>query len=478
MSLLASLVSSASALSVFDRAVATIQNNVSNASTVDYASQSLTLDALPFDPAAGLLGGVRAGEMVSTRNELAETAVQRQQTAFGTFDQKTTSLNAVQGALDLSSASGIPATLGNLFQSFSAWSLSPASSISRQAVIDNAHTVAVSFNTAATKLERAGQDNDQQILQTVDQINADGAKLRDYNIERRSGNRTDAGLDAKIHSTLEDLSLLVGFTSTIEPDGTATVLLGGQTPLVIGTNEYSIASQFAVPAGAAAASAPGPPSAVINDSAGRDITAQITGGHLGALLDIHNNVLASLLGDSSQPGRLNQMAQAFADRVNQILTAGSISDGPPPVPGIPLFSYDTSNATRVAATLAVDPAATQDQLAAIDPGPPYVSNGTALNLVALDNPQDAADEINNLSYAQFYGNVAAGVGRELANATDQRDIQQQLVTQAQSVREQISGVSLDQQAVLLLDFQRVYQANAKFVTVLDELTQTAVGLIK
>jgi flagellar hook-associated protein 1 len=203
----------------------------------------------------------------------------------------------------------------------------------------------------------------------------------------------------------------------------------------------------------------------------------MTGGTLGALVDTHNRVLASLLGDATQPGQLNQMAQAIADRVNQLLAAGSISDGPPPVAGVALFSYDTSNATNVASSLALDPSVTPDQLAAIDPGPPYVSNGTALKLAGLENSQNPADRINNLNYEQYYGTVAAGVGRELSAAQDRQDVQKQLVAQAQAFQQQTSGVSLDAEAVKMIQFQRSYQANARFVAVLDSLTQTAVNLI-
>jgi flagellar hook-associated protein 1 FlgK len=477
MSLLASLLTSAGALSVYDRAVAVAQNNVANASTPGYASQSLSLNALPFDPGAGLLGGLRAGSVESSRNQFAEAAVRRQQESLGTAAQQSTSLDTVQSALDLSSASGIPAALGNLFASFSAWSLNPAGGPSRQAVIDSASQVADSFHTAASKLEQAGSDMERQIGQTAGQINALAAQLRDYNVQRRTGERDDASLDAKIQNTLENLSQLTNFTSTVEADGTVTVLAGGQTPLVIGDHQYTIADRIAAPASLPPGNPGVPPTATILDSAGRDVTAQFTAGSLGALLDMHNRVLASFLGDGAQPGELNRLAQTLADRVNSILTSGNISDGPPPQPGAPLFTYDTGNATRAAATLALDPAITADQLAAIDPGPPYAGNGTALNLAALANPQNAADQIDNVSYVDFYGNLAAGVGRQLSQANDQQDIQKQLVAQAQSLRQQISGVSLDEQAVRLIEFQRAYQANAKLVTVLSELTQTAINLL-
>ena len=131
----------------------------------------------------------------------------------------------------------------------------------------------------------------------------------------------------------------------------------------------------------------------------------------------------------------------------------------------------------MAATLAVDSALTPDQLAAIDPGPPYVSNGTALNLAGLGNPLNAANQIDSFSFTEFYGSLAAGVGRQLSDAQDQKDIQKQLLTQAQSLREQVSGISLDEQAVLLIQFQRAYQANAKLITVLSDLTLVAVNLL-
>lgn len=473
MSLLSSLVNSSSALKAFDQELTVTQNNVNNASTPNYATQRMNLNPLPFDPASGVSGGVRPGELESSRNQFAEAAVMRAQTSLGTVSQQSASLTAVQNALNLSGPGGIPAALGNLFSSFSAWSQDPSSSAARNAVLDSAQQVADSFRTTTSNLQQVKQDTERQIAQAVDQINSLGAQLQDYNVQIRNGDMNDAALDAKIHTTLENLSQVVNFTSTTAPDGEVTVLVGGQTALVVGDHQYKISSRIAAPAGTSV-----PPSASILDSAGRDITAETTGGQLGALVGTHNRVLASLLGDASQPGQLNQLAQAFADRVNQLLTSGNVSDGPPPVAGSALFSYDTSNATNTSATLAIVPGMTPDQLAAIDPGPPYVSNGMALQLAGLANPQNAADKVSALSYVEYFGGLAAEVGRELSAAQDQQTIQQQVVAQTQSLRQQISGVSLDEQAVLLVQFQRAYEANAKLVSVLSDLTATAVNILK
>jgi flagellar hook-associated protein 1 FlgK len=65
----------------------------------------------------------------------------------------------------------------------------------------------------------------------------------------------------------------------------------------------------------------------------------------------------------------------------------------------------------------------------------------------------------------------------LSTATDTQTTKQQLLNQAQTLRQQNSGVSLDQEAANLISFQRAYQANAKMLTVLDGLTDTLMNII-
>ena len=113
----------------------------------------------------------------------------------------------------------------------------------------------------------------------------------------------------------------------------------------------------------------------------------------------------------TRPGDLNTMAKQFADRVNQLLTSGNITDGPPAQAGVPLFTYDTTDATATAASLSVDPSVTPDQLAAISPGPPAVSNGVPLALSALGQPRSRTPTKSTASaYSQFYGQLAGRVG--------------------------------------------------------------------
>jgi flagellar hook-associated protein 1 FlgK len=51
------------------------------------------------------------------------------------------------------------------------------------------------------------------------------------------------------------------------------------------------------------------------------------------------------------------------------------------------------------------------------------------------------------------------------------------VAQAQNVRQQISGVSLDQEATILIQFQQAYEASSKLITILDQLTEDTINML-
>lgn len=475
--LLTALQSSAGAMQAFEQALETIGNNVSNSSTPDYADQTATLDALPFDPNEGLPGGVTAGAVQSARDEFSEQNVRQNTSALGTLEAMSQNLAAIQTSFPVSSDSGVAGALNTLFQSFSSWSVTPNSPASQQTVINSAQSVVQAFQQAYASLAQASTGTGQQIQATVTQINNYASQLAADNQQIQNGDRNDAGLDAQIHSTLESLSELGDVTATQQSDGSWQVLLGGQTPLVIGAQSYAISTSVSTPPSAPATVADGNPPTRILDFQGNDITASISDGKLAGYLQVQNTVLPSIIGGAYQQGSLNQLAQGVADTVNNILTAGNISDGPPAVAGIPLFTYNAATPTSVASTLAVNAAVTPGQLAAIQPGPPEVSNGIALQLSNLANPTGATGQINGLSFTEFYGSIAAQVGQQASDAQSQLGVQQQTVAQAQNLRSQISGVSLNEEAAKLVQFQTAYQATAQTVNILDTLTQDTINML-
>ena len=101
-----------------------------------------------------------------------------------------------------------------------------------------------------------------------------------------------------------------------------------------------------------------------------------------------------------------------------------------------------------------------------------------LALSALANSLDPADRIDGATYTQFYGELAARAGRALNDAKSMQEIQQAGVAQAKDLREQLSGVSLDEEAALMIQFQRAYEANSRVVSLLNDLTETIINMLR
>jgi len=470
--LFSNLRSSVNALNAFEQGLEIAQNNVSNASTAGYAKQVPTFDSLAFQPQNGLTGGVLAGGPQSTRDEYLEQAVRYQTSVLSSFQAQSQALGGIEPIFDVTGQTGIVAALNSMFQSFSAWSANPDSAAARQDVLSKAQDLGISFQQAAAALSTVTSTISNNINSTVSQINTLAAQVRDYNSKQAQGQTADAGLDAQLHSTLETLSGLAGITTRFESDGTVTLLLGGQTPLVIGSHQYSLSSAYFDTGNPANPNAT--PAAYILDANGQDVTAHVSGGTLGGLLTVRNTVLPALQGDSQQAGALNQIAKQVADRVNQILGSGLDPSGNA---GSPLFTYDASSAANTARSLTIDPNITPNTLAALDPGPPQVANGIALSLAGLGDSTAAADTIGGQSILAFLNGQTQIIGQQVADATTGQTVAQQSVAQAQALRTQVSGVSLNDEAVSVMELQRGYQAISKMISVIDSLTTTLISMV-
>jgi flagellar hook-associated protein 1 FlgK len=86
--------------------------------------------------------------------------------------------------------------------------------------------------------------------------------------------------------------------------------------------------------------------------------------------------------------------------------------------------------------------------------------------------------VNGLGFTQYFGTLVSQVGTAVSNASNSATAQTQLVAQAKSLQQQLSGVNLDEEAVRLVQLQSSYQAASKVVTVIDELTQSLINMVQ
>ena len=467
-SLFGTLQNAADTLNVFDKAIGVVQSNVSNSSTPGYAAQRVNL-------VDTVLGGVAAGPIGDSRSYAAEQSVWNQNAPLGAATAQSSNLASIQSHFDVTGQSGIPAALSRLYSSFSSFSTSPSDTTVRNSVIRAAQQVVQTVNQLATRIQASVQDVNQQLDSSVSQVNQLTSKIVAINVQIRNGGSA-TGLQTQLYNALQQLSNLTTISVHVELNGTATVLMNGQVPLVVGDTQTQL--QIAYPSSSTPVVSGGMPTAHIETARGQDLTDLASGGQIGGLLQLRNSTLPSLIGDESQQGSINQLAQGLADRVNSILTAGQVSAGPPAVSGSPLFTYDASNPTAIASSLTLDPNMTASGLAAIQPGPPPVANGTAAQLAGLQAPSSSADMINGLSYTDFYSKVATEVGTQASDASEAQSTQTDLLNQADTLRTQLSGVSLDDQAAQLLQYQRAYEASSKMITVVNDMMQTLMDMVR
>lgn len=451
--LLTSLLSTASALNVYEKALEVIQNNTTNATTPGYARQILLLEARRFQLDEGAPGGVAAGSLQSTRDQYAERNVQVQQQLLGASDAFVSQLSQLEPIFDLQSDTGVSGSLNHLFAAFSQLTVSPNDAVARQSVINAANAVARAFNTSANSLKAASIAADNEIRNSVSNINAIVADIQKINVAMRSNAdaAADPGLDARLHVDLENLAQYADFTTIRQADGTVSIFLGGQKPLLIGASQFEIQADFS------------DPQTKILDVNGNDITSVIQQGKLAALLTVKNVDVPGYL------SQLNQLAQSVADEINTQLAAGVDQTGNP---GAPLFSYSATGSE--ARTLTVT-SITASQIAAGNAANPG-GNDNAIALSQLQNQTIAA--LGNFTFTQFYGNLSSVAGRDLANAKDSQSTQQQLLAQARSLRADASAVSLDEEAAKLMAYQKVYDATGRLISVINDMTQTLLGIIK
>jgi flagellar hook-associated protein 1 FlgK len=471
-SLSATLLGASSALQAFQYALNATQNNIDNASTPGYANQTVDLEAAPFDPAEGLSGGVSAGPMIDSRDLLAESDVWQQASAQGDASAQSSALTDVQNAVPVAAGGGVPAALNTFFGDVSAWSASPNSASAQQSVMVAAGSVAQSFQSTAAAVATASTSLSQDIGSTVAQVNQLTGQIATLNTQIQSGGQQDEGLKAQLYSSLETLSGLVNIGVIQQPGGAVDVTLSSGAALVMGSQSYALS------AGNAAASGQSPdplapPDIDIQAADGSVVNSQITSGSLSGLLQVRNVTIPGLIGDASQPGALNQLASGLANNVNAIVSQGSVSPGVASS-GLGLFTTpDPNNPTAAAATMAVNPNMTASKLPPVDQN--GVANGVPLALAALANSSPA--ELGTVGYTTFYGNAAALVGSQLNTAQSNQTTTAESLAQAQSMRQTESGVSLDAEAINVLQFQAGYQAVAKMVSTLQTLTQSLIDMI-
>jgi flagellar hook-associated protein 1 FlgK len=171
---------------------------------------------------------------------------------------------------------------------------------------------------------------------------------------------------------------------------------------------------------------------------------------------------------------LDSLAATIAGRVNALHTTGTDLNGNA---GGNFFNVPV-NGTITAANLSVTAAIKADpKLIVASPLAAPTTAATVAGAIGalLGDPTSSVNGFTG-SFSSIYSAMVSEAGQGVKSAEDALATQQSILAQATAQRDSVSGVSLDEEAVNLLQFQRAYEAAAKFLKIADEMTQTIMSL--
>ena len=92
-------------------------------------------------------------------------------------------------------------------------------------------------------------------------------------------------------------------------------------------------------------------------------------------------------------------------------------------------------------------------------------------------PDETSAALADRSATVFFADMLGTLGNDIVRADVSHDVATSLVESLRIQRDAVSGVSLDEEAVELIRNQRAFEAAARFVQVLNEVTEVAVNLV-
>jgi flagellar hook-associated protein 1 len=435
-------------------------NNVSNASNQSYTrevpnwseNQPIFLNGLAQGQGITVTGGI------SQRDRILNQRLDQQQQLSASSSSLLTALTQLQSSFTPASGSSSGGDIGtditNFFDAYTQLESSPTSNPLRQQVLSSAATLAGDISGKAAALNAQQSSLDQSASTVVQQVNTLTTSVAQITqqIQALSPNQDAGVLEDQRQSDLSQLSQLIGINQiTTEKNGLTITTTGGQL-LASQSTSYPITS--------------GSVNGVTHFFLGStDITAALAtgGGQVGGLLTARDQSIPVTLAS------LDQLAYGIATQVNTVNNAGTDLVGDNGNAGN-IFNAPTQVAGSAAAFQVV--ITNPSKIAAAGLG---LGTGDDTNALATANlPTQGI--INGLTPSDFYSNLVSTLGASVSETTTQNTALAASVTQLQTQVNSLSGVSLDDEAGNLEEFQRSYQAASQVFTILNSVFASALNL--
>ncbi|MGB3212411.1 MAG: flagellar hook-associated protein FlgK [Desulforhopalus sp.] len=477
--LLNALNSARTSLEVNQKSIEIIGNNISNVNTEGYSRQKAELETYPaMNFGDFFIGqGVKITDVSRDHDVFIDHQIKEKAVDFGFQDALTRPLSELERIFNITE-DNISTDIDNFFDSLQELTADPSDLVQRNNVILQGEVLATSFNNTVDELNSIKENINDTILSKLDAVNSQINEIADlndriYSIEVR-GQTANSARDQR-DMVAKELAQTLGAQSYEDNNGMLSVALPGGMPLVQGNMAMNISADVS-----------GSDLTLMLNAGGvtRDLELRNMGGEFLGLFDIRDNFIPDLNAD------LDKLAYELSVQVNIQHQAGGALDSStgnlffsmppnyvasPPGPSPTATEYE--GAARQISVAISDPTKVAAG-AAPDPGPPpgTVAPGDNTNALILSNIGDnylinGSDNFNSL-----FGKMAAKVGVESnQNQLSLKGAEDALV-QLENFRDGLVGVSLEEEMISLIQYQRGFESSAKFLSTVDEMMNTVLGI--
>lgn len=436
MSLFSTLSTSVSGLRANQAALGVVSNNMANVNTVGYSRQRINLTASdPYKSASfnGQLGtGVTAEGVSRVSNQYLEARIQREQANADSWSIQLELLEEIELGLD---SLDLPTRLSDFWDAWHNLSVNPTLESSAYEIQQQAEALIGALQSAGQLLTDVESEINETITDQTTQANTLSEQIAKLNEEIslsvKMGQEPNTFLDQR-DVLIRELVGITGAAVTYNDDSTVSVTLDI-------TDSLGVSQQLNL--------VDGSDFEVIPD--GADVES--TNGSLYGLKNIRDNEL------QTYKAGLDELATSLVTKVNDL-------HNPTADPaGINFFNESVTGVADLALS---------DEVKADE-------NNIGANTTSTEEKETLATNIYNLGteFARDISSFFEKVGTAVKVAETQSSYEEDMMWELENLRADVSGVSLDEEAVNMIMYQRAYESSAKLLSVIDEMLETLINMV-
>lgn len=373
--------------------------------------------------------GVQATDVIRIRNTFYDFQYRSESHNYGEISIKYQHYTNIEKIFNEPSDSAISGSMSDFFSSWQELSKSPNDTGAKDIVIQNAKYLATNISDVKEKLDKLATQAEKKLNDDVVEINDMINQIRDLNKDIKlieGSGKTPNDLMDKRDSVIDELSHKLNIENT-EVQKLINEKLENKTEVTL--DELKNIG---------------------------NVSGEVQGS-----LDMIDKI-------SEYTSNLKELAKGLTKGVNNVLNGRDFNDNTVNATDQQIFIFNDNG----------DPIIKANDKLVNNPKDLVITAEKAEKMYKLKDEKITIDG-EDITIGNYYNNIVQKLGNETKEVIRNEKNQSKLLEEIDNLRLNVSGVSLDEEMVNLIQFQHSYNASAKVISTIDSLLDVVVnGLVR